>query len=314
MTDGCANHIIPGVNVQTDNTQCYSARAFNEALEQARLAREMNISLYTIGFGKMDPAGLQLLQDIACLDNCSNYGHGEDAGEIQRIYQNFAERIAKKQAIQTKHVQGSGESALPKSSLHGSYIEHSPVPAPRDGLKVGIMQSIGCIAKPSLPDDIVSAKIISWAGTLWTLSVKVDSHVLLDSSHYQELISIGDPFSVSIPEGILADGSTIVCESADVKLQKRCADNDLLYFARPAVQNYTFADGCHWQIEMRRGIMDFDIPSGYIGDRYCAYTHKRISYNESDKYQASVASILGQIDKDKDGKIEEDIKRIFIVG
>jgi hypothetical protein len=309
MTDGCANHIIPGISVGSN--ACYSAQAFDEAKAKAQEAHDQNISLFTIAFGKMDPAGLQLLQEIACLDNCSNFGYGDNASEIQEIYKSFAERIAKRQAVQTKHVQGSGEEALAASSLHESWLE---LPRADDQGTVKLLDKIGCYSKPNLPAGIESAEVLSWAGTLWTVSAEIGSDVLFDTSIYGEMINTGDPFSIQLPVSMLRN-SIIKVKAADVTTRTECLDSYYLFYSvRPNASNYTFAEGCHWTIDVMGETRELDIPPGYIGDRYCEYTRAGSSYNSSDAYAGSVGSILQEIDAGKDGNLEDDIRQIFVTG
>jgi hypothetical protein len=310
MTDGCANHIIPGT--PTGGIECYDEQAFNEAKEKAQEARDLNISLFTIGFGKMDPVALQLLQDIACMDNCSNYGHGENATEIQEIYRNFAERIAKKQSVQTKHVQGSGEGKLTWSNLYESYIEYSPIRQEPLGRSVMVLERLGCGSEARLPQGVTSAMIISWAGTLWTVSAQAGVGTVFDMTGYGELLSIGDPFVFNLP---LPINGTITLMAADVTGKTQCLDNYyLLYAATPDAGNNTFSDGCHWKLDINGDYRLIDVPKGYIGDRYCTYTRDAIVFNSSDLYQGCVGDLLHKIDDSSDGILESNVEAIYIVG
>jgi hypothetical protein len=317
MTDGVANVCL--------ESSCTSA--VEEAYQQAKEAFENDdIHLFTIAFGA--DADTALLQKIACIDNCSNFGQGSDAAEIQRIYKKFAETIAKKQTVHTKHVQGSKEEfTTPSILFDGSYIKVDYTPSNAvsgSDIKVRVSKELGCSDSFALPQDMIieNAQVLPWAENFWTEKVELNGNIFFDLSVYGKPYTfIGDPFLIQLPLSQLTGSNAINIGISDMERQNvLCLDDSLLQYIaslKPSVltgMSFTSSVGCKWNVEFPKGIKEFLVPGDYGGSQLCKYTNASILYSNTDLYQFAVGKLLKGLDSNKDGIIDNNIDNIEVIG
>ena len=308
MTDGVAN--IAGSS---------GGDAFQSAKNAAQDAFNKGITLYTIAFGLNDPEGAQLLKDIACIDNCSHFGFGNDADELQKIYKSFADEISKIKTVTTKHVQGAKEDNIVISELRNSSIEFefTEWKTPMTQLKIRVSKELGCNEYFDLPEgmEIEKARILAWAGILWTESISINNVPVVNLRAYNEsYMFIGDPFVISIPPSILTNHNEMSGTTGDIESENSAclSEATLQYYATMPVQSYKFSQGCNWDVEYNNQKLSFIIPPTYYGENKCEYSGTP-KYNPNDAFQNIAYALFDGLDFDDDGDIDEQIEKIEII-
>jgi len=306
MTDGVANACLEG--------ECDREEAQREAREQGQLAYDEGISLYTIAFG--DGADSTILQDIACFDNCSHFGQGTNSTEIQKIYQDFANSIAQQHAIKTKHVQGAKDE-----NEVASILRDSDISVPVDAIsrhKTLVRKDLACPGLFDLPEGMTidNAQLLSWAGTLWMQSVELNNVFIYDVSGYTSIyLFVGDPFMIELPTDTLAVHNSINPTFSDVEKETIiCGPTTIQYVVDIPDNGFTHAMGCHWTVQYPEETVEFTSPVDYIGDRYCEYTTENIKYTSEDVFQYAVGSVLDGLDFNDDGRVDDKLDEIYVIG
>ncbi|MFH1510409.1 MAG: vWA domain-containing protein [Candidatus Woesearchaeota archaeon] len=318
MTDGVANHCLGG-------SSCGEEAAAEEAYQQALIAHETyNISIFTIAFGLNDPTGIDLLQRIACIDNCSNFGYGNTPEDIQRIYRDFAEMIATRFAVLTKRVQGYHHQNVTPSVLFSDsqiILDYVPAQAAGGSIKLLVHKRLDCPDLFDLPYTLVveEASILSSAGVYWTDFVEVNNQAVLDFSAYSGASygALGDPFCIPIPSSVLGEHNSVSIAMGDIGESRfACAENSTLrYIAALPQQPASFRNalGCHWTVESFSNL-SFTIPPSYFGDRKCLYTRASQRFSSDDIYQYAAGQLFRGLDFDGDGAIDDSIESVHVIG
>jgi hypothetical protein len=316
MTDGVANNCIPGV-------ACGEEMAAAEALEQAAEAANEDISLFTIAFGLNDPQGVELLQEIACLDNCSNFGYGNTPEEIQNIYRKFAEAIANKLAVMTRRVQGSPQEVFAPSKLYGdSYIQVSPAPAAATGVRLRVSKRLDCEDSFDIPSNLAvsDCQLSSVAGKYWTDQIELNGQIIYDLQQYggASYYLIGDPATFGLQLAMLQPRNTLKTMMGDVgePHTEGLINNTVQYTVTAGLpaQGFRTSEGCHWTVGFPEEERKLTIPPSYVGDHECAYTQERIDYTATDVYQSAAAQLFIGLDADSNGIVDDAVDEVQVLG
>jgi hypothetical protein len=318
MTDGVANHCLPGAS-------CGEEAAAAEAIEQATTAFGEDISLFTIAFGLNDPQGVELLKTIACIDDCDNFGWGNTPEEIKEIYRKFAEAIAKKQTVIARRVQGSPQEVFTASKLFGdSYVEISPAPQAESSVRLRVSKTLRCDDSFDLPSnmEVSDCSLSSVAGKYWTDRIELNGQTIYDMQDYGQLsyFGIGDPSVLGLPLDRLLLRNTLKSWGGDVGAPyTECLVNNTVHYTAnlpPGLLSGGFrsADGCHWTIDTPAGTIERTIPPSYVGDHECEFRQEGVKYTETDLYEFAAAQLLTGLDSEGDGVIDDAFDEAQVLG
>jgi hypothetical protein len=306
MSDGAANGECDRQNNGT---------AALDAIQAACDAyNDYGLTVYAVGFG--EGADEDTLHDIAACGGGSYYYSSTDIETLAEVYEGIAGDILNATfSEQTLVVSGNYTSKL----FSNSYIEYnynssnSPF-----GLITTTEKSFDDAGSGSfiLPPNssILEAKVVSYSGSKWTDHVWINDNITYNLSVYgQDYLSLGDPYSVNIPNseilsinfvnltvGLSPANSSEGSESNKI-IYKVLQENLAAYSSLAGV-----ADGCRWTLEFNSGNSStISVPEDYSGSEECYYTTggQNIS-NSNDAIQEAVLELLGLIDFDSDGSLD----------
>ena len=130
-------------------------------------------------------------------------------------------------------------------------------------------------------------------------------------SKYQVL---GDPFIVNIPTGNLNQGSNSITISTGLNSSystNGSSDDRIIYtLLLNGAADYTSivskSNGCAWTVAFEDGTATtINVPSNYNGASACSYANK--VYDATDALNIAVYQLFGNLDFDKNGKLDVNI-------
>ncbi len=317
MTDGVANWCPQGA---TGSYDCADSQALSDALALAQTAFDQGIHIYAIAFGIS--ADENFMHELACIDNCSNYGQSSNASELQEIYRRFADQIASKRAVHTRYVQGARDlRPIPSKLLSGSIdYQYTPLPPlPENSIKLHVRKDADCQGSFMLPQGLTieDSEILSWAGTFWTESVNVNGQNLYDVTEFKPPYMVrGDPFVFPIPRGILQPFNSYTVRMTDYSGgNEQCFETSVYYTASMGLApEMKHAVGCRWMVRFPSGVRDITIPLDYHGDRECAYVPGKVLYRLDDSFQHAAGKLFEALDPEHDGIVNDEMSEVYITG
>jgi hypothetical protein len=315
------------------NNQCNECMSNTGAIDNlyhsiSRIRDDLNVTVFTIGFGPLDDCllSLEVLNQSAVLGN-GTFQHSSDVSELQLIYQNISQEILLRvqQENQTVIIEGANAS----SSIFGdSYInfKYSPlVPEPSPG-KISVSFEVPlddpfCNNSVSIYPgvEVVNAVITSYSGPHWTDEVIVNNITVFNLSDFPApYYRLGDPFLVHVPVQALGLENEIIVGTGDNDGNRTgCSINNKFIYTGlvPAVTNRTTVrsemTGCSWNVSFEDGdFQEIKVPSSYDGSNFCSYTPDLINYNEKDTYDAAMFQLLSELDITNNGKVLININEL----
>lgn len=304
MTDGVANHCIPG-------TGCGEGPAFAEAREQAQLAVDNNITIFTIAFAINDPEGKALMEEIACMDDCSHYKEGNDPEQLQEIYKSIIQEINVLQSTAVRYGQGYEQSEqTPAKVLKNSYIDYTFSSLSMSSVNLFVQDEVACDGSFQAPLSgqlrISDARLYSWSGNSWTDEVLFNGNSVYSLSSIGDNYSqLGDAFTIWLDPAAFTMRNTVEVRSGNIRFPaSTCVKNATIQYHAEYVPGVTKGTGCHWHVESAEGVALYTIPESYIGTQFCEYTRKKISYDNGDDVQKLTLDFFGSFDENKDGVVD----------
>lgn len=325
-TTGCIPYTCP------DNSFCggggclyqqcgdwISDRASNDSVDAScRAYNTTNAVVYAIGFGPVSacPLSNQTLKSIA---DCGKgaYYLSSDAVELSNIYNTIAQRIINLSfAQQTADLGASLNTKL----FSDSYIEFNftPTETPFNKIPLGletdrfgnnISSGILTIYENT---SVLDARVTSYSGARWTDKLVINGNTAYRLADYgNDYTILGDPFAVNIPTGSISQGSNSITISTGTNLTNPTGgsgDNRVVYtLLLNGFADYSSvtskSDGCSWTVSFEDGTAaTIKVPSSYSGADICTFSGK--IYDANDALDNAVYQLFGNLDIDKDGKLD----------
>lgn len=162
---------------------------------------------------------------------------------------------------------------------------------------------------------VINAKVTSYSGPYWTRLLTVNNNVAYNLTLYGQTYStLGDPFEVTIPYGMIAsnitNNITLTIANDPASSQECSANNSFIYTGMlntlvPYSVVYPLSEGCTWEIEHETGdIVNLTVPENYLGSNACSFTSTIVSYNDNDSYQDVMYELLNKIDFNANNKTD----------
>ena len=262
MSDGGANWYCKEQHTGNPST---------DAIHAACNAREEYIKVYSLAFG--NSADEDTLRKIACWNcsandwiegtnstYCPDFYQSNDAEELKNIYAQIAQSMINlSYTTQAIEIEGTTDNTLyPDSYIYFNYtpafdeIKYKEVTVTLDMEEFG-----GKVEKPknktySIPDGIsvIGAGVTSYSSDYWTDMVYVNNSdgfgwkkVFNLSDYGNEYGSLGDPYVVNIPSGLVIPGNNFSVNmntgSSYINSTGASPDNRMIYtFKIPGFVNY----------------------------------------------------------------------------
>ncbi len=345
MTDGLANvqcsptneYSTSGCIAKTcnDNSFCagggclkqqcgdwISDRAANDSINDAcRAYNTTNATVFSIGFGPVSTCSSanQTLMSIANCGKGSYYSSG-NASQLSNIYSTVAQQILNATfSDQTINTSGSLRTKLfPNSFIEFNYtipdVQFNKLPLGFETNRFGNNISNGYLY--IYPNTSVSgAKVTSYSGSKWTDNLVVNGNTIYQLSTYgTNYLSLGDPFTVNIPEGNLINGNNSITISTGTNSSystNGSSDDKVIYtLLLNGFTDYSSvgskSDGCSWTLSFEDGTSStVKVPADYIGADICSFSAK--IYDSNDALDNAVFQLFNNLDMDKNGKLEVNI-------
>ena len=305
-----------------------ASEARDEAVEKACEARKKyGISIFAVAMGDAGDAPTEMMQDIACCDDCSHYYRAESQTELLDIYKEIAETIASTVTF------GQGQTAITGGGFErtilfpDSYIDFNyslaeefylnKVPISFETERFGNNISVGNLT--IYPNTTFSeGKVTSYSGTKWTDKALINDTIakttFFNLSIYGNYSTLGDPFTVNIPPSIILQGVYNVTISTGINSThptNGSPDNRVIYtLLLKGASDYSpvvaKSDGCSWDVEFEDGTTaTIKVPPSYSGPDECNFAAK--DFNADDALEIAVYELLNNLDLDKDGKLDVNI-------
>jgi len=322
MSDGQANMII-------GSNEINGGKGPIEAVSKACYYHDVfGIRIYSIAFG--DDASTDLMQDIACCDDCSHYYNASNAEDLMSIYVQIARDIKLLFRGQAATTSSEVRSTLYQDS--NIYVEYEPAVSPEYGripvtIETERLENNVTTGNFYVPDEVqvYDAKIVSYSGDKWT-----DRAFIKDgggnwvsfynlSDYNNDYLSLGDPFIIHVPTEMIRtgqDNEVLVSTSLDPGNQSVGSfDDRIIYTIGIDIQsNYTAvaekAEGCIWSVEYDDGTFDtVTIPGDYGGVESCTFesgidcldpTMPEIS---GDGFNIAICRLFKELDFNDDGRL-----------
>lgn len=302
------------------NVQCPeqpNSTAVADAVQSAWDACNKNISVYTIGFG--NDANATTLQRMNC--SGGKFYNATNATLLQQVFTQIAGEINSNVTFNQQTVNATG--AVRSVLYPGSYIEFNYTSPDVGFNKVPIGFETGRfennISTGTLTiyanTSVYEAKVTSYSGSRWTDKLVVNgvnAYRLSDfGDNYQIL---GDPFIVNIPAGYLNIGSNTITISTGLNSSystNGSSDDKIIYtLLLNGAADYTSvvskSSGCAWTVAFEDGTATtINVPSNYNEGVACNYAGK--SYDANDALNIAAYQLFGNLDFDKNGKLDVNI-------
>ncbi len=311
-----------GISCNADEDACSEENSFpamNANYSSCRIYKELNSTVYSIGFGPIASCNFAnfTLKNIAACGNGGFYA-SNDAIKLKEFYTQIANEILKISfAEQTSQVSGNISTKL----YSDSYIEFSHI---KPSIPYGILLSLekqfdntdtGTFSIP--PDTkLVEAKAVSYSGPKWTSLVVINNASIYNLStygnSYQEL---GDPYAIGIPISLIniLNNNTVKITTgvAPGNISTGSQSNKIIYTFIKNASSFTpissTAVGCIWTIQFEDNTnATIKIPKSYIGTTTCLYQENQIVYDQQDSFQTAAFLLLRALDFNNNQK--SDIK------
>lgn len=345
MTDGLANvqcsptneYSTSGCigNTCNDNSFCagggclkqqcgdwISDRAANDSINDAcRAYNTTNATVYSIGFGPVSacPSANQTLISIASCGGGTSYS-STNATQLLNIYTTIAQQILNATfSEQTINTSVSLNTRLfPNSFIEFNYTiletQFNKLPLGFETSRFGNNISNGYLY--IYPNTSVSnAKVTSYSGSKWTDNLVVNGNTIYRLSTYgTNYLSLGDPFTVNIPDSNLINGNNSITISTGTNSSystNGSSDDKVIYMLLlNGFADYSSvvskSDGCSWTLSFEDGTSStVKIPASYIGADICSFSAK--TYDTNDALDNAVFQLFNNLDIDKNGKLEVNI-------
>jgi hypothetical protein len=321
LSDGEPNYYCSSYNDYTGTSGSTNISAW-WAINASKLACQNNITVYTIGFGSaMTPEGHSIMQQIAC--NSSLYFNATNVTQLAAIYENISQQIllSANFTSQTINIIGNfNVTELKEGYLDIYYDDINDIDTQNKlSLVIESEQFNGCNKSVSIPTgiSIQNAYITSYSSNHWTSLLKINNNLVFNLTQYGASYDLlGDPFIVQIPAPLLIPGqnnSISLTVGDNPTNSSNCSNNNtLIYTALVSTSTSRTgalekAEGCKWTVESTSSTFNVTVPKDYSGTKICMYTSLNISYDTNDVYDASVYSMLKQLDYENNGRIFFDL-------
>ncbi len=298
--------------------------AINNTLYTAqRLVDNLNVTIYTVGFGPMDecPAARDVLREVATISN-GTYNHSNNLTVLVDIYRDIASDILLRTNLTSQAVVIDSNVSQVSTLFGDSYLRINFTPAPMIAVHGVISLTLEqsnftseCTGNVYIEEEmrVLMAGLTSYSSEHWTDGLTVNNQVVFNLSDYStEYSELGDPYYINIPPGTLNIGTNILeLKTGDnPKNNTGCSTNNTFIYTVEINLTIPYtgvsekADGCTWDLEYEDGTFDsLDIPIDPAPTESCNYTSTSIDYDETDAYQLSAYSLFSQLDFDDDGKV-----------
>ncbi|MFP4567370.1 MAG: hypothetical protein ACLFN8_00345 [Candidatus Woesearchaeota archaeon] len=269
---------------------------------------EMNITIYSIGFGNLNNVAQNSLKQLASGEEYFFYG--TDTNELATIYQNISQTIISATYVsQLVNVTTDYFDEL-DTKLYDSYLEYTYKPSqePQIGkIKITKEKTLNDACEQNIninlgENTVVGAGIItSYSDKIWTRLAKINDSTIFNMSQYNLSFKlIGDPFFIGIPFGKILKGTnkiSLKLNDGETDQESNCnSNNKLIYdvylpaiFSSPEIKEK--AQGCKWNYTYDDTVNAINIPSDYNGDDICNLTH----YNADDALQVLGYQIIDSL-------------------
>lgn len=323
-TSACNETQIPG---QCTACTTNSSPANNLIYSANRSVKDLNVTIYTIGFGPMEECilGNSTLNQVAIIGN-GTYQHSANNTVLRLIYQNISYEILNQLEQTNQSVKTKGN--LTYSDIYwDSYINFTFNPI-IDEITSGEISAIiqipllNCTSSVYIPSGIkvIDAKAVSYSGIHWSDILVLNNETLFNlSSYFVPYYKLGDPLVIQIPVDKLISGiNTIFLDTGDSPENRtNCSKfNSFIYTAMipSATQRTEVLEtniGCNWQVAYEDGdIGNIIVPEGYVGEKICSYLPGNITYNNKDTYDVAVYNLFRQLDTDNNGAVLVNINKL----
>ena len=315
-------------NALTSCTLLQNIATLNANYSSCRVNREQNATVHSIGFGPVSTCGLssRTLLSIATCGNGSYYA-SDNATQLQQIYANISQNIVQlSYAQQTATVSGNATGILyPDSYINLNYtFLKNPfgVIIPLEKQFENTTQGNFSIYPNS---TILDAQVTSYSGPKWTDKLKINGNTVCNISKYgNSYISLGDPYSILIPSGLVLNQNdiTLTTAVAPTNVTVGSASNKIIYTLAKNFSSFSpilaIAQGCQWNIQFEDYTnITVRIPSAYNGSSQCYFPpNGGFTHDPNDAFQVAVYNLLRQLDLNGnqliDPKITEQALQIDI--
>jgi hypothetical protein len=302
----------------------------NSYFSAHRAKDDLNVTIYTIGFGPMDCSlAHDTLHEIARIGN-GTYQHSKNISELRLIYQNISYEILERINQYSQEVRVSGNitssTMFPDSYIEIEYIPIAEQPA-FDEIAISIEEDKFTSCNPSFVIHsglrVSDAKVTSYSGHHWTESVLINGNEIYNITNYfLDYVRLGDPFFVYVPVNHIVNGTnTLRIETADTPLNKTgCSYNNTIIYTGLISSSVSYAtvlpksEGCRWMLEFDDlSTAVINVPQSYSGSKQCHYTNALISYDEEDSIDSAAYQLFRNLDFNNDGRIFVNIDSYNLV-
>ena len=285
------------------------------------------IVVYTVGFG--------LGADVSALTQMANCTTGEyfsasDSASLEAAFENIAGTIIENSGTQTAIIAGNVTQTILYDGRITAAYDPTVAPArPNEITLTAQSDPFGaCNATvPIYPElRLLEAAVTSYSSDYWTSGLSVNGQEVYNLSAYSTIYaSLGDPYRVRIPTGLLATGNNTILLSLGtdaLNTTGNCSPNNTLIYTA-AINLSTErsivverAEGCVWGIAFTDGTTEnVTIPAAYAGTNECSYRPGNITYDAEDAYQLGAFTLFDRLDFRDEGMLfvnlrEEDLEII----
>jgi hypothetical protein len=364
MTDGCPTHCASGGCTSNSSVfgaqqceglcdtngactagnipaQCGNCTAFpggqtNLYHAANRSKNDLNITIFTVGFGPMDACafGNETLLAVANMTN-GTYQHSANSSELRLIYKNISESILEQSILEGQTVLGEGNRSrsrlFPDSHINITYSLAEQYQLVQNQIDLTLQTDQACDPVVDLYAEqyLVEAKAVSYSGTHWTDYVGVNvgaggGEAFNLSSFFSPYPELGDPSVVVAPRELFHQGSnTVDIQTGDSPSNRTgCSMNNSVIYTvtiNLSTERSTVvpnATGCIWDVQFEDDTYEnITIPANYPGAVHCSYRAGNITYDATDAYQLGAYTIFERLDFTKSGKLfvnlrDEDLEVI----
>lgn len=307
-----------GISCSADEESCSEPDSFparNAKYSACRTARDLNATLYSIGFGPVASCSFaqQVLQSVSTCGNGS-YFASTNATALAEFYNAIANDILRiAYAEQIAQVTGNVSTILYSDSyIQFDYMQSaSPYGLVISTEKQFDTSDYGTVTVPT-GTNIIEAQAISYSGPRWTSLVRVNNYTAYNLTIYgTDYAGLGDPYAISLPLTSLNTTTTvtIVTGVAPTNTSTGSTYNKIIYSVLKNASSYTpivaNAQGCNWTIQYEdNSNSSVMIPATYSGLNTCKYQVNNQIYNDQDAYQVAVYRLLQLLDLDSNQKVD----------
>jgi len=304
----------------TPTSQCAqqpNGTAVSDAVQSAWDACALNFTVYSIGFGNdVDSITMSRL-------NCSGgkFFNATNATKLQDTYSQIAGEINQLSfSEQTINTSGSLIRSIiyPSSYIEFNYssqpIVFNQLPMVFETDRFGNNASGGFMTVyPNA--SVYDAKVTSYSGSKWTDNLVVNGDIVYRLGDYGvDYKTLGDPFAVDVPVTNLIPGNNSLVISTGINLTASTGgspDNRAIYtLLLSGITDYSAvvakSSGCVWNVTFEDGGSSLiKVPLAYSGSKLCYYFNS--SYDPDDSLDINVYQLFGNLDIDKDQKLDVNI-------